>query len=204
MSGLQARGLAKRYGARRVFGPLDFDVASGTVVAVVGRNGAGKSSLLKIVAHLERATRGSIGWRDEKSSAVESEELRALCGLSAPDASWPRELTALENLEFVARVRGLDKSSSDLMAHLEDFGLRGRDASLTGDLSSGLRTRLSLALATLHAPPILLLDEPSANLDEAGRELVQRVLVQQRACGITLLATNDDREVEWCDVRIEL
>lgn len=188
-----------------MFGPLDFEVASGTVVAVVGRNGAGKSTLLKIVAQLERATRGEVKWRDGNSSSdVESEELCSLCGLSAPDASWPRELTALENLEFVARVRGLDKSTQSLMAHLENFGLRGRDASLTGDLSSGLRTRLSLALATLHAPPILLLDEPSANLDEAGRELVQRVLVEQRERGITLLATNDDREVEWCDTGIEL
>ena len=182
-----------------MFGPLDFDVESGSVVAVVGRNGAGKSTLLKIVAGLERASRGEVKWCDDTDS-----ELRTLCGLSAPDAPWPRELTALENLEFVARVRNLDEDTKSLMSHLESFGLRGRDNSLSGDLSSGLRTRLSLALATLHAPPILLLDEPSANLDESGRELVVRVLEVQRKRGVTLLATNDEREAAWCDARIEL
>ena len=200
MSDLRARGLAKRFGARRVFGPLDFEVASGKVIAVIGRNGAGKSTLLKIVAGLERASRGEIVWRDQKSE----DQQRLLCGLAAPDAPHPRELSVLENLDFVSSVRGLKLGKDDLLSHLESCGLHGREHDLAGELSSGLRTRLSLSIATLHAPPILLLDEPGANLDESGRALLHRVLEVQRTRGIALVATNDAREADLCDVRIEL
>ena len=202
MSDLQARGLAKRFCARRVFGPLDFEVASGKVIAVVGCNGAGKSTLLKIVAGLERASRGEIVWRDK--NAHNENELRTLCGLSAPDAPHPRELSVLENLDFVSNVRGLKLGKDELLSHLESCGLHGREHDLAGELSSGLRTRLSLSIATLHAPPILLLDEPGANLDESGRALLHRVLEVQRTRGIALVATNDAREADLCDVRIEL
>ena len=205
MKMLQARGLAKRFGARRVFGPLDFDLESGKAIAIVGRNGAGKSTLLKIVAGLERASRGEIVWRDANIKSENSlSELRTLCGLSAPDAPHPRELSVLENLDFVSNVRGLELSRDELLSHLESCGLSGREHDLAGELSSGLRTRLSLSIAILHAPPILLLDEPGANLDDSGRELLHRVLDVQRTRGIALVATNDAREADLCDERIEL
>jgi heme exporter protein A len=130
--------------------------------------------------------------------------MRLLCGLSAPDAPLPRELSVLENLEFVAQVRGLAASRESLLEHLGACGLANRASDLAGDLSSGLRARLGLAIATVHSPTILLLDEPGANLDEAGRQITQRVLETQRQRGITLLATNDEREAQWCDTRIEL
>lgn len=202
---LRARGLAKRFGARRVFGPLDFEVESGKVVAIVGRNGAGKSTLLKIVAGLERVSHGEIAWRDKSSISENNQsDLRTLCGLSAPDAPHPRELSVMENVDFVANVRGLKLNQGELLLHLESYGLRGREHDLAGELSSGLRTRLSLSIATLHAPPILLLDEPGANLDDSGRELLHRVLDVQRARGIAFVATNDAREADLCDAKIEL
>jgi heme exporter protein A len=194
---LRARDLGKRYGTRTVFRGVSFEVDAGRAVAIVGRNGSGKSTLLRLVAGLIRPTAGTLLWNGEKLA-------RWMCGLSAPDAPVYRELSALENLEFVARVRGLKTSRDDLLEHLENFGLQNRDADFAGELSSGLRTRLQLAVATLHRPPILLLDEPGANLDEAGRELVKRVLTSQRERGIALVATNDEREAVLCDERIEL
>lgn len=201
---LTARDLAKRFGARAVFRGINFTISRGAAVAIVGRNGAGKSTLLKIIAGLERASQGEISWRDATSQLWNGVELRLLCGLSAPDAPHPRELSVRENLQFVARVRGLRCAENELAAHLEKFGLSGRAHDLTGELSSGLRARLGLALATLHAPQILLLDEPSANMDEAGREIAHRVLEEQRQRGVVLIATNDAREADWCDARIEL
>ena len=204
MSVLFARDLTKRFGARAVFRGLNFDISQGAAVAIVGRNGAGKSTLLKVVAGLERASRGQLEWRDETSQVWKGSDLRHLCGLSAPDAPHPRELSVLENLEFSSRVRGLSTRSEELLAHLELFGIRERAHDLTGELSSGLRARLGLAVATFHGPSILLLDEPSANMDEAGREITRRVLQEQRARGIALVATNDEREANWCDARLEL
>ena len=202
-SGLRAQSLGKRYGGRVVFKNLGFSVESGSVAAILGANGAGKSTLLKIVAGLVRPTVGQVFWRDAQSE-VAADKLKWLCGLAAPDAPVYRELTAGENLEFFALARGLNWSSDAIAAHLEKFALRSRRHDLAGDLSSGLRARLQLAVATLHQPPILLLDEPSANLDEAGRELLRRVLHEQRTRGVALVATNDARDLELCEQRIEI
>lgn len=209
MSVLVARDLSKRFGARAVFRGLNFSISRGAAVAIVGRNGSGKSTLLKIVAGLERASSGEIGWRDEGETLWQNGDLRTFCGLAAPDAPHPRELSVLENLQFAAQVRTSTQTSStrcddELLEHLRCFGLEKRAHDLTGELSSGLRARLGLALATWHKPSILLLDEPSANMDDSGREIAHRVLEEQRARGIVLLATNDEREARWCDARLEL
>lgn len=200
---LRAQSLGKRYGGRIVFKNLDFSLESGSVAAVLGANGAGKSTLLKIVAGLVRPTVGQVVWSDAQGEIC-GEKLKWLCGLAAPDAPVYRELTAGENLEFFACARGLSWNSDVIEAHLEKFALRARRHDLAGDLSSGLRARLQLAVAMLHQPPILLLDEPSANLDEAGRELLRRVLDEQRTRGLALVATNDTRDLELCDARISV
>lgn len=198
---LVASRLGKRYGARIVFKNLDFEVKSGSVAAVLGANGAGKSTLLRIIAGLLRPDAGEIKVCSPKSE-ISGAKLREICGLSAPDAPLYRELTCLENLEFFAQARGVDSQENALLSHLEKFALRQRRHDFAGDLSSGLRARLQLAVATLHAPPLLLLDEPSANLDDAGRALIKRVLDEQKARGLALVATNDSRDLELCDARI--
>ena len=101
-------------------------------------------------------------------------------------------------------MRQLALSPDDLLSHLEKFSLRQRQRDLAGDLSSGLRARLQMAVATLQNAPILLFDEPSANLDEAGRAILQEVVGKQRVAGLTLIATNDPRDLEICDTRIVL
>jgi heme exporter protein A len=115
-----------------------------------------------------------------------------------------RELTAIENLEFFVGARPAAWSTAALLEHLDKFQLRARSNDLVGDLSSGLRARLQLAVAVLHEPLVLLLDEPSANLDDAGRAIFRGVLDAQRGRGVALVATNDARDVELCDTSIEL
>jgi heme exporter protein A len=203
ISEVSASRLGKRYGARVVFKNLDFAVAGGNIAAILGANGAGKSTLLRIIAGLLRPDAGEIK-ACTPDGKVSGGGLRAVCGLSAPDAPVYRELSCLENLEFFAQARGIDFPDGGLLAHLEKFALRARRDDLAGDLSSGLRARLQLAVATLHAPPLLLLDEPSANLDEAGRALLKRVLEEQRGRGLALVATNDSRDLDLCDARIEI
>jgi ABC-type multidrug transport system ATPase subunit len=199
---LKASNLGKRFGSRVVLRAVSFEVVPGEVVAVVGRNGAGKSTLLKLAAGLLQPAAGRIDWL-ENGEAPDEEERPFRCGLCAPDAPLYKELTVGENLEFWAQMRG-GCSIEILQGHLERFQLRTRWHDLAGELSSGLRARLQLAVATLHCPSILLLDEPGANFDEAGRELLREVLAEQRQRGVTLVATNDPREAELCDRRIEL
>lgn len=189
---LEAKALSKRFGARIVLKNLDFQIESGQCLAIVGRNGAGKSTLLRLVAGLLQPSRGEVHWNGSAP--------QPFCALAAPDAPLYRELTCLENLKFFAQ----GAQTNTLEAHLNGWDLGGRAHDLVGDLSSGLRARLQLAVAAWFERPILLLDEPSANLDEIGRELVERLILAQRAHGITLLATNDSRDFAWCDGRIEV
>lgn len=189
---LEAKQLSHRFGARVVLKNLDFQVESGACVAVVGRNGAGKSTLLRVVAGLIEPSRGAARWNGQKT--------RPFCALAAPDAPVYRELSCLENLQFFSQSPEID----DLRAHLCDWDLETRAGDIAGDLSSGLRVRLQLAIAAWFERPILLLDEPSANLDANGRELVKRLVEIQKTRGVTLLATNDARDLELCDGRIEI
>jgi len=188
---LRAQGVGKRFGPRVVLRDASFEVATGRVLGVVGRNGAGKSTLLRIVCGLIAPSRGVVSW-NEKST-------RGHCALFAPDAPLYRELSCLENLRFWTHGRDDD---STLRAHLHTFALAERANDFAGDLSSGLRARLGICVAAWHAAhdhQILLLDEPTANLDEAGRALVANLIEAHRPRGVTLLATNDSRDLAMCD-----
>ena len=190
---LEARQLFHRFESRLVLRDLNFQIAPNRCFAVVGRNGAGKSTLLRVVAGLTTPSRGSVSWNASST--------KGMCALSAPDAPLYRELTCLENLRFFAQNR---VDESELRAHLAKWDLESRAHDFAGELSSGLRARLGLAVASWFELPILLLDEPSANLDEGGRELVARLIDEQKSRGVTLLATNDARDLAWCDGEIRV
>ncbi len=189
---LEARQISHRFGARIVLKNLAFRVESGSCIAIVGRNGAGKSTLLRLVAGLVVPSRGEIRWNGGQT--------RPFCALAAPDAPLYRELSCLENLQFFSQ----SPNAAQLRDHLREWDLEARASDYVGDLSSGLRVRLQLAVAAWFERPILLLDEPSANLDVGGRELVKRLVETQKSRGVTLLATNDARDLELCDTRIEI
>ena len=193
---LRGEKLGKRFGPRVVLRDASFQIASGSVLGVVGRNGAGKSTLLRLVSGLMVPSRGRVLWNEESA--------RGLCALFAPDAPLYRELTCLENLRFFV---GGAPDDATLRAHLQEFALGERHRDFAGDLSSGLRARLGLAVAAYFAAqghPILLLDEPTANLDDAGRALVEQLVAKHRARGVTLIATNDARDLSMCDHLFEI
>jgi len=210
---LIAHRLRKKLGARLVLRDVSFEVPGGSSCAVIGRNGAGKSTLLRVVAGVLRADSGRVAWQAEASGGqlegevegeVEGDELRQSCGLFAPDAPLYRELSCAENLEFWSRLRGLPCEEKRLRAHLDRWQLGARWNEPALALSSGLRARLGLAVATLGAPRLLLLDEPGANLDQSGRELLRGLLEEQVARGVVLVASNEPREIALCQARIEL
>lgn len=169
---LSARGLHFARNEVPVFGPVDFDVAAGEALLVQGDNGAGKTTLLRVLAGLLRADGGAIEVRGSTASAALRAQVIAYLGhLPAQKA----DLTALENLQFLCGLHGSRGTSSpeDAMATV---GLAGYEDALARQMSAGQRKRLSLARLWLSPAPLWLLDEPYANLDLAGIDLVNRMV----------------------------
>jgi len=200
---LELNNLAAGYGARRVLADLTLTLRGGETLVVAGANGSGKSTLLRLLCGLQRPTAGTITYIAGERRA-RPEEARDLIGWVAPDLQLYRELTALENLHFFAQVRSLRRTRAELEDLLDEVGLHGRGDDLLAAYSSGMAQRLRYAYALLHRPPILLLDEPTVTLDERGAALVEQVVAARRTRGITVIATNDPRELRFGDYVLRL
>lgn len=195
-----------RYGSRPVFANVNASVESGQVLVVRGANGAGKSTLLRIIAGLLAPASGKVGMV-VGGREIRREERREWIGYVAPDLTLYRDLTGVENLLFFARLRGGTLSHEDLKRRLDQVGLLGRGRDRVSAYSSGMRQRLKYAFALLHDPPILLLDEPTANLDVDGIAMVERVVAAQKARpggGLVIVATNEPCEETWGDHQVAL
>lgn len=194
------------YGTRRVFSQVEAAFHAGQVGVITGTNGSGKSTLFRIIAGLLQPAVGSVEVIFGGKS-LDALERRKILGMVAPDLTLYRELTAVENLQFFARLEGRELARNELVEILTEVGLKGRGRDYVGSYSSGMRQRLKYAFALMFNPPLLLLDEPTANLDVSGVEIVERVIARQRARlegGLTLVATNEPREMDWGEVLIRL
>ena len=169
---LSARGLHFARNEAPVFGPLDFEVAAGEALLVQGDNGAGKTSLLRVLAGLLRADGGAVEVRGRPAGAALRAQVIAYLGhLPAQKA----DLTALENLQFLSGLHG-SRGTSGIEDAMATVGLAGYEDALARQMSAGQRKRLSLARLWLSPAPLWLLDEPYANLDLDGIELVNRMV----------------------------
>lgn len=203
MQALELEHITLDYGRRRVIYDVSLRINQGQVLVVTGRNGSGKSSLLRVICGLQTASEGQV-WLHDDGARQAPLAMRHAIGWMAPDLMLYRELTGHENLRFFADVRGLDITDATLDALLADVGLAGRGADLVATYSSGMTHRLRYAYALLHQPALLLLDEPSVMLDQSGHDLLERVVAQQRQRGITVIATNDPRETRFADITLAL
>ncbi len=199
---IKLQDISKSFGERGVFSGINVTVDGGCL-AVTGRNGSGKSTLLRIIAGLLTPTTGQVTFL-ENGSAVPNEARRDMVGLVAPDLALYDELTAIENLRFFACVRGIKMFDDDLRAALGKLGLAGREDDRLGDYSAGMKQRVKYAFALMHQPAVLLLDEPSSNLDEPGIAAVDSVISEWKQHGIVVLATNDASELRYGDRVLEL
>jgi heme exporter protein A len=200
---LEVKNLAKSFGFRKVFDGVNFSLREKESLVITGKNGSGKSTLLKILAGLLRSQRGEVNINLD-GQLINKSERRKLVSLVGPDLSLYVELTALENLEFLAKVQGLDFKPDELNKKLEEVGLKGRGEDQVSSYSSGMNQRLKYVFALLNEPQILLLDEPGSNLDEPGLFLLENIIAEQRKRGILVLGTNDKREIKYGDKILNL
>jgi heme exporter protein A len=200
---LEIDRLSKQYGARWVLRDIAAELEDGDVLLVTGHNGAGKSTLLRLLAGLQRPTSGAAMY-SLNGTAFTPSNARSFLGMVGPDVQLYRELTASEHLRFVYDVRGVPCSEAEQRRVLAHVGLAGHERTLVGSFSSGMQQRLRYALALIGNPAVLLLDEPTTNLDAAGIALVDRIVAEQRQRGITVIATNDPRDRRYGSLQLAL
>jgi len=203
MYSLEVTDLCKHYTETLLFKEISFALHSGETIAITGWNGSGKSTLLRIIAGLVRPTTGKIEMFF-KGESIPKESRRRFVGMVAPAFSLYDELTALENLEFFCKVRGISHDRESSLAMMERVGLAENAQKFCRNYSSGMKQRLKLAQALIHNPPLLLLDEPGCNLDSKGMKVVENMIAAQRQSGMTVIASNEKREVDYGDRVINL
>lgn len=185
------RDVSRHYGRRRALARVSLDCRAGEVLGLLGPNGAGKSTLLAILATLLAPSTGEVLYGDRTAKAA-GPVLRARLGFLSHDLHLYPELTARENLQFFARLYGLDAVGERVTRALERAGLLERADDIVSGFSRGMRQRLALERTLLHDPRLLLLDEPFTGLDDASvAALVARLRELRQGSRITVVVTHD-------------
>jgi heme exporter protein A len=188
--------VSRNFGRRRALARVTLACRAGEILGLLGPNGAGKSTLLNILATLLSPSSGEVRY-GSYTAASGGPALRGRIGVLAHDLLLYPELTAGENLEFFARLYRIEDPAARAAAALEQAGLTGRRDDLVGGFSRGMRQRLALERALLHAPRLLLLDEPFTGLDDgATAALVARLRRLRGEGAIVVVATHDLETVE--------
>ncbi|AXB44483.1 ABC transporter ATP-binding protein [Amycolatopsis albispora] len=185
---IHVRGLEKSYKAVQVLRGVDFDVARGSIFALLGSNGAGKTTVVKILSTLLKADAGSASVHGH-DVAAQSAQVRESISLTGQFAAVDDILTGRENLVLVARLRHLKapgKIADDL---LKRFSLTDAGARRVATYSGGMRRRLDIAMSLIGDPPIVFLDEPTTGLDPQARLEVWQAVKELAARGTTVLLT---------------
>jgi heme exporter protein A len=180
---LDCRGLAFARNDEPVFGPLDFALHAGEALQVHGGNGRGKTTLLRVLAGLLPASAGEVHF---EGRVVDRDHLARGCAFLGHQYGHKGELSTLENLEFATALQG---GEGDPLQALANVGLVGYEDTLARRMSAGQNKRLALARLSLSPAKLWLLDEPYANLDLGGIDLVNAMLGKHVAKGGAALLT---------------
>ena len=183
-------GLKKAYGLKPILRGIDLNVQQGERIAILGSNGTGKTTLLRILAGLTKPSTGTIAI-EGFDIVHDAQAVRQRVGFVAHQPYLYEELTALENLLFFGQMYNVDSAQERAMMLLQRVGLEKRMRERINTFSRGQVQRLAWARALLHTPHLLLLDEPDTGLDQEGQTLIDALLQEHtERTGTTLFTTH--------------
>ncbi len=183
---IRVEGVSKRYGDAFAVREVDLDLAAGECVAMVGHNGAGKSSLIKLMLGLTTPTAGGIRVLGGDPASAAASHIRRQVGFLPESVAFHPSMTGRETLDFYARLKRVPRDGNDALFErvgLEPAAVKRR----VGTYSKGMRQRLALAQALLGGPRVLFLDEPTTGLDPALRQSFYEIVRDLRDAGTTVL-----------------
>ncbi len=185
---VRVRDLEKSYGELHVLRGVDLEVARGSILALLGSNGAGKTTVVRILATLLRADAGtaSVNGFDVTARAA---DVRESISLTGQFAAVDEILTGRENLVLMARLRHLEEPAAIAEGLLARFALVDAADRRVSTYSGGMRRRLDIAMSLIGDPPVIFLDEPTTGLDPQGRLEVWQIVKELAGRGTTVLLT---------------
>jgi ABC-2 type transport system ATP-binding protein len=195
---ITVENLTRRFGDFVAVDHINFEVNAGEVVGYLGPNGSGKTTTIRMLLGLLKPSDGKatvLGYDVFK----QSEEIRARVGYMSQKFAIYDDLTTLENLTFYGGVYGINDKAR-IQHTLELVGLKGHEKTLTRDMSTGWRQRLSLGIALVHEPKLLFLDEPTSGVDPTARRAFWDLIYELAEGGVTILVTTHYMdEAEYCE-----
>lgn len=201
MNAIRCENLSKQYGEVRALTDLNLDVPAGAIFGFLGRNGAGKTTAIRLMTGLARPTAGA-AWVHGLETTRADSAARAAFGYLPQDPAFYNWMTPLEYLDYAGRIYGLStterRTRSDEVLRL--VGMTEAAKRRIGGFSGGMGQRLGIAQALLHQPPVLFLDEPTSALDPAGRYEVLEMISSLRGQVTVFLSSHILADVERvCD-----
>ena len=187
---IDAHGLTKEFGAFRAVDGVTLKVGYGEIYGLLGANGAGKTTIIKMLCGLLAPTSGTIALAGQTGN-LRSASLRRRIGYMSQKFTLYDDLSIIENLRFYAGIYGLQSSERDARIAwvLEISGLRGREGLLTAKLPGGWKQRVAFGAAVMHDPEILFLDEPTSGVDPLARRQFWRLIDERSRAGTAILVT---------------
>lgn len=195
---IRAGNIGKRYNSEWIFRGIDFEFSAGNAYAILGANGSGKSTLLQLIGGNISPSEGNLSYHDENSKTVEEEKIFRYLSFASPYLEFPEEMTLCEMIEFHFRFK---KRSGDLSVKqiIETLGLEKAAAKQLRYFSSGMKQRIRLGLAILSDTPLLLLDEPTSNLDKNGIDWYRRLIGDYSKGRLIIVCSNhQEQEYDFC------
>ena len=196
---IDVHGLTKKFDGHVVVSDLSMQVKRGTIYGFLGPNGSGKTTTIRMLCGLltpDEGTGTCLGY----DILTQTDKIKLQIGYMTQRFSLYQDLSVRENLEFIARIYGIEKPRAAARAAIERLGLTGREEQLAGDLSGGWKQRLALGACTLPSPQLLLLDEPTAGVDPKARREFWNEIHALAANGLTVLVTTHYmNEAERCN-----
>lgn len=196
---IQVKNISKKFGSKMVLQDITFEINTAEIFCLLGPSGSGKTTLIKCIAGIDQATKGSIFVLGQEMP--ELNQFYKIGYMAQSDALY-KELTAKENLEFFSSLYGLrgQDQKKRIMEVMEIVDLVDDLDVLVKNYSGGMKRRLSLAIALIHQPPILILDEPTVGIDPILRKEVWKELYRLAREGKSILVTTHVMdEAERCN-----